>query len=266
MPQRVFFSYLRCGKCDAYYCPVFYSEEQLRLLYESQPENLADLPLASRKRTQAGYVDILRRYSRMAGGFLEIGADIGLFAEACAREGRFDRLWLSEANRALRGQLENRLAGQNVTILDTMSPAAAVPSGAISTVVMIHVLDHVLEPRAMLRDLFETLEPGGMLMIVTHNPRSWLARLLGRRWSPFTLQHPALFSPAAMRSLITTSGFEMLSIIRTTNYFPASYLVRVALTVLGLPSKLIPEEFGPEIGFRFGNICTVARRPHRIIG
>ena len=130
----------------------------------------------SRKRTQAGYVDILRRYSRMAGGFLEIGADIGLFAEACARAGRFDRLWLSEANRPCVGSWRDRLAGQNVTILDTMSPAAAVPSGAISTVVMIHVLDHVLKPRAMLRDLFKTLEPGGMLMIVTHNPRSWLAR------------------------------------------------------------------------------------------
>jgi 2-polyprenyl-3-methyl-5-hydroxy-6-metoxy-1,4-benzoquinol methylase len=261
VPQRVFFSYLRCGKCDAYYCPSYYSVEQLRLLYEGRPENMADLPVGSRERTQARYVDILRRHSRMAGGFLEIGADIGLFAEACARAGHFDRLWLSDPNSAVHGQLKRRFASSNATILGTMSPAADVPPGAISTAVMIHVLDHLPEPSAMLRDIFNTLEPGGVLMIVTHNARSWLARVLGRRWPPFTLQHPHLFSPRAMRSLVTSSGFEMLEIVPTTNYYPASYLVGAGLTVFGLPAKWVPEQLGPEIGVRLGNICTIARRP-----
>ena len=43
VPHRVFFTYLRCGQCDAYYCPLYYSAEQLRVLYERQAENMADL-------------------------------------------------------------------------------------------------------------------------------------------------------------------------------------------------------------------------------
>ena len=251
---------MKCGECGAHYCPLYYSSEQLRQLYERQPENMADVPLGSRARTQAGYLKMLRRHSRMEGGLLEIGTDIGLFAQACADAGQFDRLWLAEPNKCAHAQLEQRFAGRNATILSAMSPAAGVPPGAISTAVMIHVLDHLPEPAAVLRDVFRALEPGGVLMIVTHNVRSWLARLLGRRWPPFTLQHPHLFSPRGMRSLVTACGFEMLDIVRTTNYFPAGFLVRAGLTVFGLPAKRVPEQWGPEVGVKLGNVCTLARR------
>jgi len=259
-PERVFFTYVRCGKCDAYFCPVYYSPEQLQSLYEEQAENMADVPLGSRERTQNGYLDILRRHSRMRGGLLEIGADVGLFAEACARAGRFDRFWLSEPNRAVHGELARRFAERDATIIGTMSPAAQVPTGAVSTAVMIHVLDHVLEPRGMLRDVFAVLEPGGVLMIITHNVRSWLGRLLGRRWPPFTLQHPQLFSPRSMQMLLTSCGFELLEIIRTTNYFPATFLARAGLTILGLPAKWFPEQGGRDVGVQLGNMCVIARR------
>jgi 2-polyprenyl-3-methyl-5-hydroxy-6-metoxy-1,4-benzoquinol methylase len=265
-PYRIFFTYLKCRECGAHYCPLYYSAEQLRQLYERQPENMADASLGSRKRTQAGYVEILQQYSRMAGGLLEVGADIGLFAEACANAGQFDRLWLAEPNRRVHAQLERRFAGRNATILGAMSPTAEVPPGTISTVVMIHVLDHLPDPGSVLRDIFRTLEPGGVLMIVTHDVHSWLARLLGRRWPPFALQHPQLFSPQAMRRLVTASGFEVLKIIRTINYFPAAFLLRAGLTVFGLPAKGIPGQWGPDIAVKLGNICTLARRSHRVTG
>jgi 2-polyprenyl-3-methyl-5-hydroxy-6-metoxy-1,4-benzoquinol methylase len=261
-PERVFFTYHRCRACDAYYCPVYYNPEQLSLLYAKQAENMADAPIGAHERTQQGYLEMLRRYSRMKGGLLEIGADLGLFAEACARDGQFDRFWLSEPNREVHRELERRFEGMNATVLTSMSPAAEVPAGAVSTAVMIHVLDHLPEPHAMLRSVFAALEPGGMLMVVTHNARSSLARLLGRRWPPFTLQHPQLFSPQAMRTVLIASGFEVLKITGTTNYFPATFLARAALTVLGIPAKWLPEQSGgPDIGVRLGIMCAIARRP-----
>lgn len=261
-PRRVFFTYVRCGECDACYCPRYYRGDQLRMLYELQSENMADVPVGSREQTQMGYVDILRRHSRLAGGLLEIGADIGLFAQACAQVGKFEHFWLSEPNRTVHDQIRSRFPNGKATLLDTMSAVSDVPPGAISTAVMIHVLDHLPEPRCILRDVFKALEPGGVLMIVTHNVRSWLARLLGPRWPPFTLQHPQLFSPRAMRSLLTASGFEVLEIVRTTNIFPASFLLRAGLTVVGLPAQWVPKHQGFDVGVRLGNICTIARRPH----
>jgi 2-polyprenyl-3-methyl-5-hydroxy-6-metoxy-1,4-benzoquinol methylase len=260
-PRRVFFTYLRCGECDAHYCQRYYSDDQLQTLYERQPENMAEVPIGSREQTQMGYLDILRRHSRMAGGFLEIGTDIGLFAQACAQVGKFDHFWLSEPNRNVHDQIRRRFPQSNAAIIDTKSLAAQIPPGSISTAAMIHVLDHMPEPQSILRDMLKTLEPGGVLMIVTHDVRSWLARLLRRRWPPFALQHPQLFSPRAMRSVLTASGFEVSDIVRTTNVFPASFLARASLTVVGLPADWVPDSRGPDIAMRLGNICTVARRP-----
>ena len=64
-----------------------------------------------------------------------------------------------------------------------------------------------------------------------------------------------------MRSLVTASGFEVVDVVRTTNYFPARFLLRAGLTVFGLPAKWIPEQRGPDLGVKLGNICTLARRP-----
>src|SRR5262245_58393532 len=127
--RRVFFTYVRCWECDACYCPRYYSYDQLQILYERQAENMADVPFGSRERTQMGYLDILRRHSRMAGGLLEIGADIGLFAEACTDAGRFDDIWLAEPNRNVHDQLRSRFPQGRVTILDSMSSVLRIPPG-----------------------------------------------------------------------------------------------------------------------------------------
>jgi 2-polyprenyl-3-methyl-5-hydroxy-6-metoxy-1,4-benzoquinol methylase len=222
---------------------------------------MSDVPVGSRGRTQDGYLQILRRHSRMAGGFLEIGADIGLFAEACVRAGQFNKIWLTEPNQNAQAGLRQRFAAQNATLVDAASLTSEIPTETISTAAMIHVLDHMPEPRSVLREVHHALEPGGVLMIVTHNARSLLARVLRRRWPPFTLQHPQLFSPEGMRKLLASAGFEVLEITRTTNYFPTAFLVHAGLTVIGLTASSFPQRIGPEIGVPLGNICTIARRP-----
>lgn len=258
--HRVFFSYFECEACSALYCPVYYNQEQLSRLYAHQDENMAEAPFEARRRTQEGYAGLLMRHSRGAGDFLEIGADIGLFADACARAGRFDRFHLYEPNLEVHPELARRFAGRNLEIHSGLFAASDVPAASVSTAAMIHVLDHLLDPVATLRQLRETLEPGGVLLIVTHDSRSLMARALGRRWPPFTLQHPHLFSPVSMRRLLESAGLECVGIGKTVNYFPATYLARAALSALGLPPGVLPSWDKPLVGLRLGNIGAIARR------
>jgi 2-polyprenyl-3-methyl-5-hydroxy-6-metoxy-1,4-benzoquinol methylase len=125
---------------------------------------------------------------------------------------------------------------------------------------MIHVLDHVLAPRRLLVDIQSTLEPGGIIFVVTHDAGSVLARLLKRRWPPFTLQHPQLFSPASIKRLLEGAGFEPLRLVKAINYFPVSHLVRAAVALLGGPAGGIPDWNWPMLGVKLGNIATVARK------
>jgi len=203
----------------------------------------------------------LRHHSKRDGKFLEIVADLGLLADSCAHAGNFERFSLYEPNVEVHDELRRRFQGRNVDIHTRSFAPGDFPEQSVSTGAMIHVLDHLPDPVVSLRQLREVLEPRGIMLIVTHNCQSMLARLLGRRWPPFTLQHPHLFSPDGMRRLLGNAGLECVEINRSTNYFPVPYLARAALSVLGLDGSFLADWQKPLVGLRLGNMGVLARRP-----
>jgi len=257
---RVFFSYHRCTSCGLLFCPVYYSSGQLGQLYGHQDENMAEVPLSARLRTQERYVGLASPLSLPEGDFLELGSDIGLFAHLCAAHKRFGHLWLYEPNKAVRAELDARLAQYPRTVVETTFTRSDVQPGSIALAAAVHVLDHVWEPLDVLRDLYETLAPGGRLLLVTHDERSLLARALGKRFPPYTLQHPQLYSSASLEAILHKAGFETVRIVKSVNYFPVTHLARAAFQVASLPSRFIPAWEHPQLGLRLGNIATVATK------
>lgn len=258
-PRRVFFTYFCCSVCELLFCPVFYSEEQLARLYGHQGENMAEAPFGARVQTQERYAQHLLKHSRKGGAFLEVGADVGVFARRCLKEGRYDHAWLYEPNLAIHDELGKHLMEQPHTIKAEMWPTDDVPAGCVSTAAMIHVVDHLLDPLTFLSKLRDKLEVNGVVLLVTHDAHSLLARTLGRRWPPFALQHPQLYCRQSMATLLQRSGFAIVEMRKAVNYFPVIFLVRAALSVLGLPS-ILPHIAGPSIPIKLGNMAVVVRR------
>jgi SAM-dependent methyltransferase len=157
--------------------------------------------------------------------------------------------------------LADNFRGLSFTINPGIFRASDVPAQSLSTAVMIHVLDHLLQPKEFLREVRASLEPGGVVLIVTHDCASVLARALGRRWPPYTLQHPQLFSQRSLAALLQASGFDVVETVKTTNYFPLPFLMRAALTVFGLPEGFAPAGEKPLLGLKLGNLGTIARKP-----
>jgi hypothetical protein len=262
--DRVFFSYCRCESCGLLFCPTCYTQTQLERLYGRQAENMADVPVETRRLTQAEYVRLTARHSPLDGGFLELGADIGLFAEQCMELGRFDKLWLYEPNVTVHDELRRRIGDRNAIIRSGSFAPTDVPAASVSTAALIHVLDHLLEPRTMLEDIRRCLQPNGVVLVVTHDCGSPLARLLGRRWPPFTLQHPQLFSRQSLRRTLEHAGLEVLEIVGVRNFFSVTHLMRAGLAIFGLPDVL-PDWQRPVLGLPLGNMAAIARNPRGAI-
>lgn len=258
--ERVFFSYYACPTCGCRFCKTCYSEEQLAKLYGNQVENMKQVPLQARRRTQATYADLLLKHVRGEGGFLEIGPDIGLFAEHCAANHNFSSYWMLEPNMAVHNELQARLDGLPVMIREDMWPTEEIGAGSISAAALVHVLDHLLDPLAFLSVLAEKMERGAVLITVTHNSRSLLARILGKRWPPHALQHPQLYDPSSIRHLYRRAGFVVLDVQPTVNYFPLMHLVRGLAAVSGL-GEVLPNLEGPVVPVRLGNIAAIAQLP-----
>jgi len=260
--RRIFFSYHRCASCGLLYCPTYYSPVQLGQLYRHQSENMAEVPLSARVRTQQRYVEIVAPESAPDGDYLELGADIGLFARLCSERKRFGLYWLYEPNSDVREELDHRLQGLDYkVIVENFAPTDIRPE-SVSLAVMVHVLDHFWEPAQMLQGLFHGMRPGGRLFIVTHDESSMLASVLGKRWPPYTLQHPQLFSAVSLGRIASKSGFEVIRTVKTMNYFPLFFLFGAGLEVMGMPNGFMPRPASPQIGLRLGNIAVLAEKPN----
>jgi hypothetical protein len=257
--DKVFFSYYRCPHCLLLYSKKYFSPGQLSVLYGQMPDNTAGVPLNALKKTQDGYFRQLRKYSPLTGAFLELGPDIGLFTEACVKNGRFDSYWMIEPNREVYPALEQRLRGTKYAIYPDFEKLDSVPDGKISAVAMVHVLDHILDPVGYLRELRKKLTSDAVLLFVTHDESSLLARVIRQRWPAYCLQHPHLFNPDSMGNLLKSAGYNKAAVVKSVNYFPVMYLAKHFLWAMGFKKINLPQLSWLSFPFKLGNIVTIAK-------
>jgi hypothetical protein len=252
--KQVFFTYSRCGQCGLLYCPVFFSEEALASLYSSMPDNTSVGGLEGTRRTQAGYAELFDE-ANVKEPFLDIGADIGLLTEAVQRTRKASSVCV-EPNESVWPEIRTRL-GEKVGIHKSIGE---VPAGVMfSQIGAVHVLDHLLEPTKLLHETRQISAESGELLLVVHNEKSTLRRLLGNKWPPFCLQHPQLFNPATLRSILGSAGWSTITIGRTTNYISLGSGINNAMGLIGRGSfELSPRLSDITVPVRTGNMYALA--------
>jgi hypothetical protein len=256
--EKIIFSYARCISCGLLFCPTFFTEKQLKKLYTQMAPNMDEVPEAALKNTQYGYFNILKKYSSLKGDYLEIGPDVGFFVEHTVKEGQFNRYWLFEPNRYVIPRLSRIVKDKKFKIIHAMTDFSALPNNSINAVVMIHVMDHMLDPLKMLKALKKKLKEDATMLIVTHDESSWLSKILNARWPAFCLQHPQIYNLKTTESLLKMSGFDVIYQQKTTNFFKLSFLVKHAFWAIGIKVNNIPEFGRMTLGLKLGNIATIA--------
>jgi len=258
--DRTFFTFYRCPSCQGLFCRTYFSEDQLQQLYTHQAENMSAVSLANRARTQQGYFRMLKKHAKLDGQLLELGPDIGLFTQCCVEQGHFEKFWLYEPNVDVHDALRKAMGQSEFFLTQRPYTASDMPEQSLSTAVLIHVLDHILNLESLLNDLHRSLKPGGLLFIVTHDEASLLSRLLRHRWPPYAICHTQLFSPVSITRSLKKFGFEVVSVEKCPNEFTIGYLANSLLTIMGVTSasRVFPDILPVRV--QLGNIATFARR------
>ena len=87
------------------------------------------------------------------------------------------------------------------------------PKAAYDVAVLSNVLEHALDPKAMLLSVRRLLKPEGQVWISCPNSQSWLRTVFGRAWInwhvPFHITH---FSADSLRALLEECGFTLREI------------------------------------------------------
>ncbi len=194
------FGIKRCATCATLFVDRLPRRDQA-LDYDAyyHPGNLTVPEFVDRRLDEivAGFEHV-RRTSR----WIDVGCGAGSLLRAVARAG-----WRVEGSEVSAAPVE-LLRGEGFDVMLGDVIELELEHGAYDVVSLVEVIEHVPDPRALIRRAAELLRPGGVLFMTTPHGRGLSARALGLRWSAVSPpEHLQLFSRAGMATALADSGF-----------------------------------------------------------
>jgi SAM-dependent methyltransferase len=156
-----------------------------------------------------------RRFRR---GLPAVGAVLDL---GCGDGRLLRQLWRSAPNLELHGlEMPGPAATRAATVPGVSLhlggvESARFPEHAFDLVTLVHVIEHLPTPAALLRRVVSWIRPGGRLFVAYPNPTSWQARLFGPAW--FHLDPPRHLSLVPPETLIASMEREGLRLERRSD-------------------------------------------------
>ena len=205
------------------------------------------------------YASLITRYGR-SGKLLEIGCGLGHVLQHL--EDRFETYGIDVSAYAIeRARASTPRSDLRVA---TAEQVATLP-GPFDVIAAFHVVEHLRDPGAVLKECARMTAPGGVLIIATPNTEAPFAKRKGARWYANTdPTHISLKPPREWIALVREAGYR----IRRTfgdglwdvPYVPA-VPAKVQLAFFGLPALVQTMTTVPFIPVRFGeSLILVAER------
>lgn len=142
---------------------------------------------------------------------LDCGAATGYLAELASETG-WDAyaVEISEFG----AQACTRLLGKEKVYRGEVQDAsfAANPDGQFEVITMFDFIEHVREPRDVLRSVRQRLSRGGILMMTTPQAGSLSWRVMGRHWFHYVREHLWFFTPESITAVLRDSEFDAVEV------------------------------------------------------
>jgi SAM-dependent methyltransferase len=209
----------RCRECELTFVSPKPTALEISKLYSSYHVETGQMHLSSQGELHLFHA-VLERIQSVTGTpreLLYIGSSYGHFL-ALARGAGFSAKGLEIASEPARSARDQFGLDVDEKTLEESRFAA----GRFSAITLLNVLEHVCDPFATLRECARVARPDAVLVIVVPNllfayPFFRATRSVGLEWPvptsaydvPF---HLSLFSPAALRRLLTCSGWTDISV------------------------------------------------------
>jgi SAM-dependent methyltransferase len=258
-PELMHHRLVECPVCDLLYASPAPTAEQLEGAYEEAGfDSAEEARFAS--QTYARLAAPLLSEVPVAGGVVDVGTGDGAFLGELLERGlgpgelvgvEPSAAPIAAADPEVRPLIRHALL--SATYFDAES---------FRLVTCFQTIEHLADPREFFAGARRILAPGGALMIVCHDRRSLVNRMLGKRSPIFDVQHMQLFSRESMKELMARSGFERVRLRHIVNRYPLRYWMRLAPLPKSLKERARASRLGTlALPLPVGNMVAIGFKP-----
>jgi 2-polyprenyl-3-methyl-5-hydroxy-6-metoxy-1,4-benzoquinol methylase len=204
------FAYVKCSSCGHVYQNPMPQFPELKNRYDADyfnyelenDKNFFNLMLAG--LSDIRFSEIEKKYNQRKNTkhFLDVGCATGMLVEYMQNRG-----WSAEGIEICKDSALYGRRTRNVAIHIGTLEEINFPNEYFAFIHFSHLIEHLINPSAFIREVFRILQPGGYIVVVTPNVRGLQARLLGASWRSAIADHMHLFSDKTLKRLLTDSGF-----------------------------------------------------------
>lgn len=153
----------------------------------------------------AAVMDVLKVPASATGRMLDVGCGSGAFLKKMRDHGWEVTGMEPDQKAAARITNEN-----GIPVFQSIEDVCESQPHAFDMIVLSHVIEHLPDPVASLRDLTKLLAPSGKLIVTTPNAASLGARIFGRYWRGLEPpRHFNVFTPASLKLAFEAAGLTM---------------------------------------------------------
>jgi SAM-dependent methyltransferase len=260
IPEFMNYQLVRCPQCDLIY--VDHPPKNSELARQYHVSNFDSSEEANdAANSYANMISGVLNHLTTKDAALEIGTGTGIFLEYLKGQGFTNLQGVEPSSAAIAAAPEHR----QKWIREAIFEESDFVENSFDLICCFMTLEHVGDPNQIVGAASRLLKPGGALVLVTHDHRSWVNRLLGRRSPIIDIEHMQLFSRKSIEELFIRNHFENIQIESFFNCYTLRYWVRLLPLNLEFKEKLtnILNSLGladRKIRFNVGNIFSVAYR------
>ena len=209
---------LRCQKCRFIFADQTEVAE-LVALYEKLDDPEYESTQDTRSLQMEWLLERTRKARPAARTWLDIGAGAGLLVSLARKRGLEatgvePSHALVEAARKLHG----------IDLFQGIFPHPKLAGRRFDVISLVDVIEHVSDPVGLLAACQAALNPNGVLLVVTPDVGSLLARQLGPRWWHFRLAHVGYFNRENLTRAAARAGLTPVDWFRARWFFRVQYL------------------------------------------
>ncbi len=198
---------LRCAGCDNIFVSPMPTPKELNRIYGKSYSYDVHLLIEREKLYRTAHTaSYIKSRNKGKGEVIEIGSMFGHLLEALGKLGvKASGIELDKRAVAI-GQKKGVNLKQS-----SLEAFLKTSKKRYSTVVMSHVLEHILDPAARLEDIKKLITGNGRLILIVPNSSAFTAKLSGKYWGYWQVPvHVNHFNRRSLTTLLERSGFTVV--------------------------------------------------------